>query len=193
MLIKFSDFVRRQTADSPFSHTTLSDRQVIEQLTQNLKHAKPTYRKYDKATKMDERGLLYGGVIAVPVDPKGFFSGVVQLQDGDVFQGEFKARRKGEAPRKQYSAQGEKIAAKSVDLILYHRDVLAEDEPDKDYPAEWEMVSINASPTLEETPIKPSTLMANHFHADGGTQTGLSDSEFVDKLRESFEFWQDKI
>lgn len=194
MSVRFSDFVRRQTADSSRSHTDLSDQAVLELVRKSFPLAKPTYRKYDKTTGKDEKGLLFGGVISVPVDPQGFFSGVVQLQEGDVFQGEFKPRREGETPRKHYSKQGaNKIAAKSADLILYHRDVLTEDDPDKDYPVEWEIVSINASPTEEATPINPSTLMANHFQADGGTVSGLSDSEFVTELRKSFEFWQDKI
>lgn len=192
--IKFSDFAKdRHTPDSPHSYTTLPDQAVFDQILENWERAKPSYRAYDKATGKDEKGLLFGGVILVPIDPASFFSGVVQLQDGDVLAGVFKPRRKGEDPRKQIYVVGKsKLPAKSVDIVLYHRDVLAEEEPDKDYPAEWEIVSLNASPTEFETPIHPMTLLANHFGASGGTSTGLSDSELVEQLRVSFEYWQDK-
>jgi len=193
-MIKFSDFVRRQTAGSPHSYTTLSDQEVIARVLQNWDHAKPSYRAYDKASGKDENGLLFGGVVLVSVAPEGFFSGVVQLQEDDILVGVYKARRKGETPRKQITANvgSRKLPAKHVDIVLYHRDVLAEDEPNKEYPVEWEIISINASPTEQETPIDPATLMYNHFHADGGTKTGLTDVEFVEKLRVGFEYWADK-
>ena len=71
--------------------------------------------------------------------------------------------------------------------------VLAEDG-DNELPAKegnFEIISINASPSALE-PINPDCLMANHFGADGGTNTQMSDASFVAALRESFEFWQDK-
>ena len=43
-----------------------------------------------------------------------------------------------------------------------------------------------------EVPINPMTLMHNHFGSDGGTDTHLSDKDFVIMLREGFEFWKDK-
>ena len=59
----------------------------------------------------------------------------------------------------------------------------------------WEIISINASPIegSSGTPITPETLMYNHFGGDGGTDTKLSDKEFVKMLRDSFEFWKDKV
>ncbi len=40
--------------------------------------------------------------------------------------------------------------------------------------------------------MDPNTMMANHFHDDGGTQTGMSSEEFVRALRKSYFFWRDK-
>ena len=56
----------------------------------------------------------------------------------------------------------------------------------------WEVVSINANPFDEQMPIDPNVLMHNHFGSEGGTDTNLSDEDFVAMLRTSFEFWKDK-
>jgi hypothetical protein len=191
---KFSEFVRRQTPASEFSHTSLSDEEVLARVASNWHRAKPCYRKYNPETGKDDKGLLYGGVVAVPVDPDGFVSSICTLNEGDRLVGEFAARRPGETPRQSVRVLGGvKTPACSVDVILYHRDVLAEDEPGE-YPCEWEIISINASPEPEgtEVPIDPMTLMHNHFGSSGGTATGLSDSELVAKLRAGFLYWRDK-
>lgn len=176
--IAFSDFVRRQTPDSEFSHFIISEQEVLGRVQNNFFASKPGYRD---------------GVILVPVEPDGFFSSIVQLKEGDVLIGQYKARREGEKPRKStfYGGAGSKIPAKSVDIVLYRADVLAEDG-DRATDADWEIVSINASPTDGEVPISTGTLIANHFHLSGGTVTNLSDSEFVSMLRKSVEFWSDK-
>lgn len=176
MTIEFNSFVRRQTVESPFSHWTLSDGTLLELVQANLDKAKAGYRD---------------GVILVPVPAEGFFSSVIQLQAGDKLHGEFKARRDGEEPRKTLHAVGQKIPAKSVDVVLYSKAVLAEGK-ENSTDADWEIVSINASPEAGDLPIMPDTLMANHFKLSGGTATNMSDSEFVAALRQSVLYWKDK-
>lgn len=191
---KFSEFVRRQTPASEFSHTSLPDAEVLARVASNWHRAKPCYRKYNPETGTDDKGLLYGGVVAIPVDADGFLSSVCTLREGDRLVGEFAARRPGETPRQSVQALGGvKTPAASVDVIMYHRDVLAEDEPGE-YSAEWEIISINASPEPEgvEVPIEPMTFLHNHFGSSGGTASGLSDSEAMALLRKSFLYWNDK-
>ena len=111
--------------------------------------------------------------------------------------GKFEARREGEDPRKVVTAieASNKLPARRVDLVLYASTVLAE-EGSNELPAEegnWEIISINANPFNGEMPIAPDTLMHNHFGSDGGTDTNLSDEDFVNTLRDSFEFWKDKV
>jgi len=179
MTIAFNNFVRRQTVESPFSHWTLSDEQLLKLVQAN----------FDKATKG-----YRDGVILVPVAPEGFFSSVILLQAGDKLHGEFKARREGEEPRKTLHAKGNKIPARMVDVVLYSRDVLA-DNSENSTNADWEIVSVNASPEERwrgELPIQPDTLIANHFQLSGGTATNMSDSEFVEALKQSVLYWKDK-
>jgi hypothetical protein len=175
--IHINSFVRRQTAESAFSYWTCSDEELLRRIRKGWENHKPGYRD---------------GVVLVPIDPEGCFSGVVELKAGDKLVGEYTARKDNEEPRKHtYAANGEKMPAKYCYIVLYRHDVLAEgkeNETDK----EWEMVSFNASPTEEDPPIVPGTLIANHFQLSGGTATNMTDSEFVKALRESVMFWKNK-
>lgn len=177
--IGISDFVRRQTPESQFSHYIGSDDRLLESVCENFDKAKPGYRD---------------GVVLVPVSPTGFFSSVVALKEGDVLQGVFQPRQEGEEPRKKtWVVGGKKIPAQSVDIVLYRLDVLQEnDEQTPGLDATWEIISINASPTEGEMPIPTGALIANHFQLSGGTATNLTNDEFVELLRKSVEFWKDK-
>lgn len=177
MKIHITSFVRRQTAESGFSHWIHSDESLIKLVTDALPNAKPGYRE---------------GVLLVPVNPIGFYSSVTELKEGDVLVGEYVARRPGEDPRKSsYALKGEKMPAMSVYIVLYSHAVLAEGK-ENETDADYEIVSVNASPTEEEAPIPTGALIANHLGLSGGTATKMTDSEFVAMLRKSMEFWKDK-
>lgn len=187
--IIFNTFVRRQTINSPYTHWMIPDDEVIARalVALELDLAQPGYR---------------GGVLVVPVSPEGFFTALTTLEEGDELAGAFRPRREGEFPRKSFhKLAGDdwvKPEAKAVDIILYASATLAEDGSNE-LPAvdgNWEIVSINGRPTEGEAPIDPITLMYNHFHVpgsnDGGSSTGMSDSEFVEALREAHIYWRDK-
>ena len=175
--IHINNFVRRQTATSPFSYWTCDDEELLRRVKKGWEMRKPGYRD---------------GVVLVPVDPEGCFSGIVQLKAGDKLVGEYSARKDNEEPRKHtYAVNCEKMPAKSCYVVLYRHDVLAENK-ENETEKEWEMVSFNASPTEGDPPINPGTLMANHFQLSGGTATKMSDEEFVRALRESVLYWKDK-
>ncbi len=178
--IHVNSFVRRQTPESRFSHFLGSDEELIGRVDRCFTMMRAGYRP---------------GVVLVPVDPSGFFSGVVTLREGDQLVGGFEPRRAGEEPRKFVGTNAEKQPAQSVEIVLYSSATLAENE-DNELPVSpdnWEIVSINASPTADpKIPINPVVLMHNHFGSDGGTATELSDAEFVSLLREGFDYWKDK-
>lgn len=182
MQITVNPFVRRQTVESSFSHFAGDIDLLPEMISDNWENGKQGYRE---------------GVVLVSVDPADFFSGVVVLEEGAKLTGSFRARRDGETPRKEIRADSpleRKIAAQSVELVLYRSDVLAEDGDNslESSTENWEIISINASPTEGEMPIAPMTLMHNHFGSDGGTATNMTDAEFVQALRDGFKFWSNK-
>ena len=183
MLVAINSFVRRQTKDSPFTHFIKGDEQLLLRVEQGINDGNFTqgYRE---------------GVILVNVPVEGFFTGLVELEDGDILIGEFKARREGEEPRKSVQVKrGKKHGkqqAQCIQVICYRHDVLAKDG-DAETDAEWEIISLNGYPTDEIAPIDPVTLMHNHFGSDGGTETNMNPEEFETQMKKSFRYWKNKM
>lgn len=179
-ILTVNSFCNRQTVESKYSHFTGTNTELLDLIAENWYSCKPGYRT---------------GVVLVTVPPEGFYSSVCRLQPGDTLQGSYKPRREGEDPRKTLGiANGEKLSARLVEVVLYNSPVLAEDDSNE-LPSEtgnWEVVSINASAWEGGTPIHPQTLMHNHFGSSGGTKTNLTDEEFCAMLRHSFMYWKDK-
>jgi len=175
--IGVNEFVRRQTAESEFTSFEGSFETIARLAVEFFDEAKAGYKD---------------GVCLVPVPAEGFYTGVVELSEGDALVGKYRARREGEEPRKtSHAVGGEKSPAVAVDVVLYRKDVLAEgDEATTD--CEWEIVSVNGRITQDEMPIHPDTLIANHFGLDGGTLTGMSPEEFEAALKVSVMFWKNK-
>ena len=127
----------------------------------------------------------------VVIDPEGFFSPIVKLQNGDECTSVYESRKPGEEPRhssRQLAAPRSKSAAVAVDVIVYRHDVLGKDASSD---ADWEIISVNARTTHEPEPIHPDTLIANHLGLDGGTPTNMTDAEFVAVLRPAVLYWKD--
>lgn len=167
----------RHTPESRFSHFNGTEAELLDLVFTNFHRSTEGYRP---------------GVRLVNVPPDRFMSGVMQLNEGDTLEGTFEARREGEAPRKVVTTPGrEKLPARFVEVVLYHKDVLEED-PEYKASADWEVISINASPVDGPTPLTPQALIANHFEMSGGSSTGYTPEQFESALRESVMFWHDK-
>lgn len=177
MQVGVNSFVLRQHVYSSFSHYVGSHEEVAQLAEKHLDTKRKGYRE---------------GVWEVDVPPQNFYSSLVQLKEGDKLHGVFESRRQNEEPRKRLMVKhGNKVPAKSVTLILYSHEVLAENnEHSTECP--FELISINARANDGPEPISPETLMHNHFKSDGGTDTKMSDEEFVQALKISFEYWKDK-
>jgi hypothetical protein len=169
-------FAARQTPESRFSHFEGTETELLTLVSRCFDMAKPGYRV---------------GVLCVPVPHSMFRTGIIQLEPGMELTGGFESRREGEDPRKFVTAKGTKMPAKHVELILYSKKILEED-PKYQAIADWEIISINASPTEQSVPIPPNALIANHFGLSGGTDTGMTAESFESALRQSVEFWNDK-
>ncbi len=182
MIIVTNDFARRHTPESRFSHFDGSWETLEKMVVDRWEVAKPGYRT---------------GVLLIQVPPEGFYSSVVTLKDGDELTGTYSPRRPGEAPRKSIGVTSRnKTPAARVEIVLYSSAVLAETGDNSLFPSDkkdnWEIISINASPTIYDEPINPWALLHNHFGSSGGTTTNLSDSELVEMLRDIFVYWKDK-
>ena len=167
----------RQTPESRFSHFEGTEAELLDLVFDSFFDGKQGMRE---------------GIWRVTVPPEQFKSGVVSLKEGDALKGSFETRREGETPRKVVTTSGrEKLPARHVEIILYHRDVLEED-PSYKASADWEVISINASPIDGPTPVPPTALIANHFGMSGGSDTGYTSEQFEKELKKSVMFWHDK-
>jgi hypothetical protein len=173
--IGINSFVKRQTADSKFSHYDGSWESLVLCVAVHLDMAKPGYRD---------------GVLEVPVPPEGFFSGVYDLSQGDEVRqlvASFEARRAGEEPYIDVVAcDVAKQPAVAVNVILYRRDVLG-DEASTD--KEWEIVSINARMSEEPEPMNPVTMARNFLGAEGGTEAEYTAEQFA----EAIVYWSKRV
>jgi hypothetical protein len=161
--VSVGEFVRRQTPESRFSHFDGTWDELVELVETCFGQAKPGYRK---------------GVVLVTLPAGRFFSGVVEVTPQIELCAKFTARRPGEAAAIVVTAAGEKLPAKVVDVVLYHRDVLKESgEPLPK--TDWEIISINARPTEEEEPMNPVAMARNFLGLPGGTKADYSPEEFA--------------
>jgi hypothetical protein len=181
MNISTNNFVYRQHSTSRFSHFDGTPEEVIELVKENWDSQEPGYRD---------------GVVLVSVPVDRFYSGVVELEEGQPLFGSFVPRKKDEDPEKVIvTGSRDKLKAGHVQVVVYKTSVLAEDDDNclpNDDPDNWEIVSINASPTDGPLPITPSALMRNHFGGAGGTATNMTSEEFVSTLKEAWECWKSK-
>jgi len=182
--IAVSGFAKnRHTQENKYSHFGGSWDQLIQLVKQNFSMAKQGYRE---------------GVLEVPVPAEGFFTSIVELKPGAQIAAKYEARREGEDPYMQLTQSGgEKSPAKSVMVILYSHDALAEGN-EENTGADWEIVSINASPWEgaegESEPLMPEALMRNYFEEPGGSKMEATSAEqFVEMLKKSRDYWRKKI
>jgi len=184
MKISFNPLTNRQVADSHFTHWTISEEEIIARVREAwlqgvaVDYVGEVEDAYDTAKPL---------VLSIP--PAAFYSPMVKLEAGDNLIGKHEARYgQDEEPRtsmKVLRPGAQKLPAGKVEVVLYsHELLLTSDDASSD--ADWEIITIDAS--ADGCPIHYDTLIRNHLGLSGGTDHGLSDSEFVEVLRRSFPF-----
>jgi hypothetical protein len=146
-------FARRQIPSSGYSHFDGTEEDLI-----TLIQKQPWENSIGIGELMRIRRL--------EVPAERFWSSIKKLEPGDDVRAVFEPRAPGEEPVLRFSVKGKKVPAVYVEVILYHRSVL---EADASTDAEWEVVSINASPTPEPIPMDPTTMARNYLKKVGGT------------------------
>jgi len=125
------------------------------------------------------------GVVVLDVPADGFFSGVIKLSESSVLEAVFVARREGENPYVHIRTIGvDKTPAKSVQVILYNHETLAE-TGDNCSEADWEIISINAWATAKEKEGEPPTPVAmarNFLEMAGGTKREYTAEQFAEAI-----------
>ena len=178
MNVSINEFVRRQVKGSGKTYAkSLSFREIAnhaeKQMLNNL--FSQGYRK---------------GVGIVDVDESlksDFVCPFVKLNESIPLVSRLVRRRSKEEFYIQTRAKkGTPDKTGKVELIVYHHDVLIENNENSSN-AEWELVSINAIPEgLDKLPIGPITMMRNQLNLFGGTKGHYSSEEWAESIR----FWQ---
>ena len=176
--VAVNEFVRRQIAGSGKTYSPLLS---FEQIAT---HA---------SEQLDKGNFKQGyrdGVIIVNADPdytQQFKCPFVKINKDTKLKAEFVCRRENEEPYIQVRAlNGNPLIAGKVEFILYHHDVLAENN-EHSTDAEWELISIHALPEgIEKLPMGPITMMRNQLELKGGTAASYSTEEWAQAVN----FWQ---
>ena len=185
-------FCQRQTAESPFSHSSMTFEEVAlllhevesENITEGYRPA-----SYDQGGRVILARLTDEQVM------DRFFSAITLIREGEEVIEGFRSRVEGEDPRPfREVIRDSKPVAKTVDLVFYNDVALAQGE-DVDLAkcdsASWQLVSINASEDecMDAPPITPTALEANYKGLDGGTLTDMSEDEYNAQMVISKAYW----
>jgi hypothetical protein len=162
MKIGVNEFVKRQTPESQFTHFKGTWEKLVEITT----------AAFDKGCYTEG---YRDGVVLVQV-PTWLTECFFTYTDFPVFEGmEISAECKKTPSRMHEPAtvQIEILEPKKkcnfVDVILYRKDVLAEDA-DNSTDADWEIISINGRLNFVPPPMKALTIVRNWMHLPGGTE-----------------------
>jgi hypothetical protein len=184
MKIKCSAFVKRQTAESPFSFLAdpIGETAVWRTLEVRVEECMENPAKL-KATAKD--GYRPGVVVlSLPPSLDGFrfYSGVTILTETTPLRARFAARRPGETAFVEVTALGPKTEAVVVDIILYSRTLLVEEGENPDADTDYEIVSINARPSTDLEPMSPMAMARNFLALPGGTKVEYTATQFAEAI-----------
>lgn len=166
------EFVKRQTPESGYSHFNGSWDELEYMV--NYWFIEHPYKPFTKKGYRE-------GVIIQQLPPDRFYSAVVELDENTKLTANFAPRREGEDPFIRVSAKALKQKAKYAAVVLYHRDVLAENN-ENETDAEWEIVAIKARTSKEEEPMDPYTMARNFLQMKGGTKGDFSAEDFAKSI-----------
>ena len=176
--VAVNDFVRRQTKGSGKSYANnLSFEEIA-------KHAQ------DQLTNGNYKMGYRDGVALIQVIKElihHFICPFVRVIEKTKLNATMVRRRPEEEPYIQIRAlNGTPLKTSSVDLILYHHDVLAETN-EQTTDVDWELISFHAIPEgIEDMPMGPVTMMRNQLQLSGGTKAYYESEHWA----ESVKFWQ---
>jgi hypothetical protein len=174
-LIKCSEFVKRQTKDSGFSYYSGSWEdleKVVHECFRNKNNVRPGYKPGVVLVDLSFTGFEHLGK---------FYSAMVDITEETKLNISYAPRLRGEDPFIRISAKADKQETKFVTFVLYHKDVLAEDD-DRSTDSEWELIAIKARMTKKEEPMDPYTMARNFLHLKGGTKGDFTAQQFAESI-----------
>ncbi len=120
-------------------------------------------------------------VVIVPVEPAGFVSSTVRVDEGTPLHAVYDRRQAGEAGFVRVTAEGEREPATYASVVLYSAATLQENGGRRSGDFDWEVVCLLAGPTAEE-PMDPLTMARNMLEKTGGTFCAYTAEQFAEAI-----------
>jgi len=120
-------------------------------------------------------------VVIVPVDPAGFVSSTVQVDETTTLHAVFDRRQSHEDGFVRVTAAGPREEVTFASVVLYSAATLEENDGTRSGDFDWEVVCLIAGP--EETePMDPLAMARNMLEKPGGTYAEYTAREFAESI-----------
>lgn len=120
-------------------------------------------------------------VVVVSVDPAGFVSSTVQVDENTVLHAVYDRRQAFEEGFVRVTAEGPREEVGFASVVLYSADTLLENDGARSGDFDWEVVCLIAGP-VEIEPMDPVTMARNMLGKPGGTFCEYSAGEFAESV-----------
>ena len=120
-------------------------------------------------------------VVVVPVDPAGFVSSTVLVDEQTKLRAVFDRRQPHEDGFIRVTAEGSREEAEFASVVLYSADTLLENEGTRSGDFDWEIVCLIAGPEPDE-PMDPLSMARNLLEKPGGTYCQYSAEDFAEAV-----------
>ena len=120
-------------------------------------------------------------VVIVPVDPAGFVSSTVKVDENTVLHAVYDRRQVNEDGFTRVTAEGPREEVLHASVVMYSADTLLENDGARSGDFDWEVVCLIAGPK-EVEPMDPLTMARNMLGKPGGTFCDYSVREFAESV-----------
>ena len=117
-------------------------------------------------------------VVLVPVDPAGFVSSTVLVDESTVLHAVYDRRQAHEEGFVRVTAEGPREEVNFASVVMYSADTLLENDGSRSGDFDWEVVCLIAGPVAEE-PMDPLTMARNMLEKPGGTYCAYTAAELA--------------
>ena len=120
-------------------------------------------------------------VVIVPVDPAGFVSSTVAVDESTVLCAVYDRRQAHEEGFVRVTAEGPREEVLHASVVMYSAGTLLENDGARSGDFDWEVVCLIAGPAVVE-PMDPLTMARNMLEKPGGTYSKYSALDFAESI-----------
>lgn len=166
--VAWSDFARaRYRPGRGYSYFTGDEDELVARVREHWDRRVPGHGREDLEQ-----------VVLVPLPPERFVCGTVRVGPETPLTATLRRRQAHEDGYIHVAAPGPGEAARHAAVVLYSAATLLENGGRRSSEADWEIVSVQASPVADE-PMRPLTMARNLLAKPGGTPARYTAEQFA--------------